>query len=130
MRAARSRSFPLSVTVLVDQVIIVLVRANPKPQQPAVDLGRQSPIAAPDAHGPIVSYLLQPERWMSRIFLEQRVVLVGDRAHRRRKLLVRLPECRTRKMLHISRARPLRKSRKACSASPSSLPACASRSIF
>src|ERR1700732_921901 len=106
------------------------MRANPEPQQAAFDFHRQRAIPGPDPNGPEAAHFLEMQRRMLRILLEERVVLVGNQAHIIRTPLVRLPEPRAREVPHNSRARPSLNSAMAASASPSSLPARASRSIL
>ena len=115
---------------LVNQLVIIRVRADPEPEQSVFGFDRQRAVPQADADGPVAPDLLQLQRGMARVFLEERVIFVGSSADGGGQVAIGFPEGRARKMPLSSRERPARCSVSACSASRSSLPALASRSTF
>ena len=113
----------------MDHGVVVGMRADPKPDQIAIGFDGQRAIAQADTHGPEPSDLLELQRWVLRILLQQRVIFIGKGLHLCGKVRVSLPERAACEVPHSSRARPLWKSSMAWSANWSSLPLSASRSI-
>src|SRR5579863_1067874 len=106
------------------------MRSDLKPNEIALGLYRQRPVPQAHPHRPKASDLFELQRWMLRIFLQQLVVFVGERANLLGEPVVSVPERAAREVLHSLRTRPSCKSRSASSASRSSRPSAASRSIF
>jgi hypothetical protein len=111
-----------------DKSIVLVMPADPEPQKITLLLHRKRPMVGTDARGPEAADLLEVERWMPRITLEQHKRSIGKLPHLRRKPVVRLPEPRTGSVLQSGRVRPARRSAMASSASASRRPAATSSS--
>lgn len=121
--------FPANTSLpSADEAIILVMPADPEPQKIVLVLHRKGPMVRTDARGPEAADLLEVERWMPRITLEQRKRSIGKLPHLRRKLVVRLPEPRVGSVLQSGRVRPARRSAMASSASASRRPAATSAS--
>ncbi len=83
-----------------------------------------------DAHGPVTADLLEVQRWVFGISLQQLVRFVSQRANRSRQAAIALPEFGTCVVFHRSVQRPSRKSLIASSVSASRRPAETSSSIW
>lgn len=108
---------------LADQRVVLGVCTNPDPQYAIFHIHAQGSIAESDANGPIPTDLLEVERRMLGVRLQQREVLVRKQPNIRRKGLVSPPEVSGRVMGQSRRDRPARCSAIAASASESNAPA-------
>src|SRR5262245_10471819 len=63
-------------TPLFDQLVIILVRTDPKPHEISVHFGRKRTVTSTNAGGPVLADCLEMKRWMPRVRLQQRIVLV------------------------------------------------------
>jgi hypothetical protein len=91
---------------LFQQRVIICVRADPEPNQIAVAFHGERPVTQSDPDGPIAAGPLKTQRWMLRVFLEQGVILVGQRPNVFGKPGIGRPERRAGEMPYSSRARP------------------------
>jgi hypothetical protein len=66
------------VSLLIDEPIVLVVRADPEPQQSFCALTCDYPELKTDACRPETPDLLQVQRWMTRILFEKLKVLVGE----------------------------------------------------
>src|SRR3990172_7980872 len=101
---------------MLDDLVVFSVSADPEPHEIASGLDGQRAIMSTDAGGPHPPDCLELYRWMSRIGLEQRKVLVGQSLHGSGQLSVMLPELSRSTVLHSSVVRPSRRSLSASSA--------------
>jgi hypothetical protein len=77
---------------LAQELIVVRVTADPKPEYSIRNLNTQGTIVTPYPNREITSYTLEMQRGMKRILLEQREVLVSQFADHRRQGMVTGPE--------------------------------------
>jgi hypothetical protein len=67
--------------LLSNQPIIFGMRGDPKPQQPLFDFDRERPMTETNPHRPIVPGLLEAQRGMLGVLLQQGIVSVGQIAN-------------------------------------------------
>lgn len=116
--------------LLLEQAIVLLVMANPDPEEPIRYVHSQRPIRKPYASGPKASYLLEAQRGMRGVILQLLKVVICQFFDMGRKVTVMLPEPAACPMVQSFLVFPARCSRRASSARKSSLPASTSFSIL
>lgn len=115
--------------VLANDPVVLRVWTNPEPQR-AVRCGHADrAIVQPDTHRPEPSDLLEMQRWMPSIGLQQRVILVCQLPDFLGKFRVQRPEFWRGVMVQSCLNSPRLNDSRAASASLSSLPLSASRSM-
>lgn len=80
------------VSKLDDQFVVIGMRPDPNPIHVAIDFGSECTIMRSDAHGPELAYLFKMEGRMSRVGLEDLIILVCELADVGRQCPVKRPE--------------------------------------
>ena len=65
--------------LLAEQPIVVRMRADPEPYEPVGRFDGQRAVLNPHSHRPEPPNLLEVERWITGVFLQPRVRLIGER---------------------------------------------------
>lgn len=99
-----------------NEPVVFAVMPYPEPDDIVAVLHRSSPIVDTHSGRPHPSHLLEVQRWMPRVILEEAEVRVGKLLNLFRELLVEPPELRGRAVFYKSVLRPSRTSRMASSA--------------
>ena len=89
-----------------NDLVVFGMRADPYPIHSPFYLDGKRPVVCPHAHRPHFSDLLEVERRMAGIRLENFVILVRELPHICGKRAIEHPELRRSEMLQISRALP------------------------
>src|SRR5262249_14016695 len=113
----------------LDHALVVIVGTNPHPQEILTVFDSQGPMSKPDPGRPQVADLLELERGVPRIRLQELEVLVSEFTDIVGQALIALPKPRCRPMPHSSLSFPSLLASSASLIRKSSLPALESSSI-
>ena len=108
---------------LADPLVVLGVRADPKPKHAVRNRSAGGTMMQAHARGPKLANFLEVKRRMSGVRLEQSKCPVGGLSYRSGKKLIACPEIRCGIVIHSFVERPARWSRRARSAMASSFPA-------
>ena len=112
-----------------DDPVVGRMAANPEPEQPVIDFDGQRTMSPSNSRRPESVQLLEVQRWMSGVSLQQVEACIGVLANGRPQLTVRGPERRARMVVQSRRDLPAAWSARAASAIASRRPSLASRLI-
>jgi hypothetical protein len=115
---------------LADETVILGVVADPEPQDPALDINTEGAMTKAYSARPKAAHTLEMERGVMRVSLEKLILLIGQALNTWAQASVTGPKLGRGKVPQNSVDLPPAWSRRASSASASSLPAFASRSIW
>lgn len=114
---------------LADEAIVLGVVADPEPHNPALDINAEGAMIKAYSARPKAGHTLEMKRGVMRVSLKKLIFLIGQALDRGAQAPVTGPKLRGGKVPQNSVDLPPAWSRRASSASASSLPAFASRSI-